>query len=107
MPFTYRSRALTAAGTAVPRRSHRNSRPAVAILATAAVAALGLGNVQAATVVWDGGTTGTGSTWLTGANWNPDTTDLGPGVNDLAQFGVAGTAVTIGINPNNPTNNGT
>jgi autotransporter-associated beta strand protein len=77
------------------------------LAAAAAVAALGFGNVHAATVVWDGGTTGTGTTWLTGTNWNPDTTDLGPGVNDLAQFGLAGTSITIGVNPNNPTNNGT
>ena len=52
---------------------------------------------QAATITWDGGTSGSGSAWLTGTNWNTDTV---PGATDIAAFGLAGTSGSIGINLN-------
>ena len=107
MAVSYRLRALTRSGKSATTR-HRTSVVAGA-LAGACVAALGLGRPAdslAATVTWDGGTSGAGSAWLTGTNWSPDLADPGPGVNDLGVFGTAGTVITIGINPNNTTNNG-
>ncbi len=58
---------------------------------------------HAATITWDGGTSGGGTSWLTGTNWNPDTV---PGANDIADFGSAGTSTGIGIDFTGATNNG-
>jgi len=54
------------------------------------------------TIAWDGGA-GAGTAWLTAANWAGDVV---PDSDDIAQFDVAGTATTIGINMNGATNNG-
>jgi autotransporter-associated beta strand protein len=53
-------------------------------------------------VIWDGGS-GSGSAWLTAANWAGDAL---PTSLQIAQFGSTGSASTIGINLNGSTNNG-
>jgi autotransporter-associated beta strand protein len=57
---------------------------------------------NAASQTWDGGTAGTGTAWLTAANWAGDPTAPGAtGSNanaDVATFGATGTGTPIGIN---------
>jgi autotransporter-associated beta strand protein len=72
----------------------------------ALVLALGCGSATVfaqTTVVWDGGSGGNGTGWITAENW---VGDVVPGTTDIAQFGAAGTAGTVGINMNGATNNG-
>ena len=106
MAALYRSCALNNVNRPAGSLPHRR-RAALLCAAAAALASVGLGrtDVNAATVVWDGGTNGAGTAWLTGTNWSPDLTTNGPEANDLAVI-EAGTGATIGINANGATNNG-
>jgi autotransporter-associated beta strand protein len=62
------------------------------------LATLGAGGAgQAADVVWDGGLTATGTTWLAAENWAGD---LVPGDNDNAIFDSVGTVTILGIDMN-------
>src|SRR5688500_15264523 len=107
MSHAYRLRALATVRNATDARRRTRRR---AVFAAAAAAALALNGVasrdtRAATVTWDGGTTGTGTTWLTNTNWNGDVI---PTATDVAQFdvmgiggtGTGGTVVSINSNTN-------
>ncbi|OYU83418.1 MAG: hypothetical protein CFE24_11535, partial [Flavobacterium sp. BFFFF2] len=48
-----------------------------------------------ATRQWDGGTSGTGTAWMTNTNW---VGDVLPASTEVAQFGATGTATGIGLN---------
>src|SRR4051812_22105191 len=88
------------------QRSRAAARRRVALAAgVSCTALLGARNIaRAATIDWNGGTGGAGSAWLTASNWNGG---FVPNTTDTARFGSVGTATTIGVNVNNPTNNGT
>src|SRR5690242_20730001 len=80
-----------------PHIRQRHRRWVVRSICTAAWVATPL-LAHAATDLWDGGSDGSGSAYLDNANWNPDlVSGTGPGVADTAQFDLAGTASTIGI----------
>lgn len=50
--------------------------------------------------MWTGGSSGTGDSWRQANNWNPSSSQGGPGTGDVAIFGSNGSAVSIGINFN-------
>jgi len=50
--------------------------------------------------VWSGGSGGTGDAWRQANNWNPSSSQGGPGSGDVAVFGTNGSATSIGINFN-------
>lgn len=55
---------------------------------------------HAAEYLWSGGTGGTGDAWRQANNWNPSSSQSGPGSGDVAVFGTNGSATSIGINFN-------
>lgn len=60
-------------------------------------------------IVWDGGSAGTGTEWTEAANWATDPisgTEHVPASFDDATFSAAGTPLTVGINMAGATNNG-
>src|SRR5207244_13522086 len=84
------------------KRDSRRLRAAV-WLGAAVGGVLGQSYSSAATIAWDGGTTGSGTAWLTATNW---VGDIGPNSTDTAQFSGTSSNLSVGINMNGATNNG-
>jgi len=81
----------TKSGNRVKRnglRGRKASSAALLAAATMGVSAFATHKASAATVVWDGGTAGNGTAWLTATNWAGDAL---PGITDTVEFGTAGT----------------
>jgi fibronectin-binding autotransporter adhesin len=110
-PSSNMANQLAVSGNLKRRASGRGRRTTATILLSACAAAVAIDRssqaTSAATALWDGGTIGSGTTWLADANWSPDlNTGTGPGATDIAQFDALGSAATIGIDLGAATNNG-